>query len=408
MAATNAFDAELKKRIAKRLAEARMRLLFQKPFYGNLVLHLQFSLARCGTAGTDMEKILFDPEFVDRLSDEELDFLLMHELLHCALLHPLRKKERNHVIYNIACDIVVNSNILKSMNVTEFFVDGEAVMHLTPDGEEGYLYTAEDVYEKLMKKYEPMMRELQELLQELQQEYGPGIDNHASWDQMRQEELVEARWQENVKNALGAGGGNQGNYPPAIRKLLEDQQRKGKLKWRELLKEFITSSCDKYDFSFVPPDRRFSTGEFILPSFVEDPEEQLEHLWFLIDTSGSISPQMLTDAFYEIVSAVEQFENLSGHLSFFDTRVTDPIDFEAVEDLKDIIPKGGGGTSFYSIFAYMKEHFEDHLPTAVIILTDGFASYPLEEAAMEVPVLWVISEGGEKAPWGTTVMLPKE
>lgn len=68
------------------------------------------------------------------------------------------------------------------------------------------------------------------------------------------------------------------------------------------------------------------------------------------------------------------------------------------------MPVGGGGTSFGCIFKYMKEYFEDELPTAVIVLTDGYARYPAESKALDVPVLWIISGGNEEdAPWGVTI-----
>lgn len=397
------FDADLKKRISGRLAGARMRLLFQNPFYGNLVLHLKFTLAKCGTAGTDMVKIYFDPEFVDRLSDEELDFLLMHEILHCALRHPARRKNRNHQLYNIACDIVVNSNIMQSKKVSAYFVDGEEVMHLTPTGEEGYQYSADEVYDMLWKMYESEADDQQNGIQQMQGQYGEGMDTHGNWEKAEKDIFLETVWQENVKDAAGRMGRGGQEIPAAIREMLVDWSRAGKVNWREILREFISTSCDHYDYSFLPPDRRFSNGDFFLPSFVETTDENIENLWFLIDTSGSISRQSLSDAFREVGAAIEQFDYLSGILSFFDTHVTEPVPFDSVEELQKITPEGGGGTSFSIIFHYMKEHMMEKLPTAIVIMTDGCAVYPPEEVTLDVPVLWLIQEGGEKAPWGTTV-----
>ena len=59
------------------------------------------------------------------------------------------------------------------------------------------------------------------------------------------------------------------------------------------------------------------------------------------------------------------------------------------------------------IIEYMREHMLEKLPTAVIILTDGYAKYPREEAALGVPVLWILvaEENETPAPWGTSVYL---
>lgn len=109
-------------------------------------------------------------------------------------------------------------------------------------------------------------------------------------------------------------------------------------------------------------------------------------------------------AFNEVKAAIEQFDYLSAKLSFFDTSVSAPINFDSVEQLMDIEPVGGGGTSFHCIFNYMSENMMESLPTAVIILTDGYARYPQEQVALDVPVLWIIDGENElDAPWGTTI-----
>ena len=141
--------------IVERLQQARMTLLEQQPFYALLLLHMRFALdLTCETAYTDGTRIAFHPDFIDALSDSELEFVLMHEVLHTALGHPFRHQAQYDLeCYDKACDIVVNSNILYScgMDLRRITLNqfGEA-MHLTPDGEEGYLYSIEQVYGKLM------------------------------------------------------------------------------------------------------------------------------------------------------------------------------------------------------------------------------------------------------------------
>ena len=114
--------------LMRRLTGIRTSLLSHYPFYGQLLMALGIGLAPCGTACTDMRQILFDPEFTDRLDDEELMFVMIHEVMHCALKHCIRGRELDQDLYNTACDIVVNSNILKTMGVSRFVVDGEEAM----------------------------------------------------------------------------------------------------------------------------------------------------------------------------------------------------------------------------------------------------------------------------------------
>ena len=133
----------------RRLCDARLSLLVRYPFFGRLLLRLKLGVAKCGTACTDMKDVAFDPDFASRLSDEQLTFVLLHELYHCVLKHCTRGVGRSRLLYNVSSDIVANSHILGMMGLTDFMVDGENAMHLTPKGDEGRLYTAEEVYDML-------------------------------------------------------------------------------------------------------------------------------------------------------------------------------------------------------------------------------------------------------------------
>ena len=88
-------------RVSRRLTLARRSLLGKTPFYGRLLLRTPFAFAPCKTAMTNMEQILFDPEFVDEIDDEQLEFVLLHEILHCALGHPLRAGTMNFDLFQI-------------------------------------------------------------------------------------------------------------------------------------------------------------------------------------------------------------------------------------------------------------------------------------------------------------------
>ena len=103
-----------------RILAARTRLLCTNGFYGLLLMHMKFALDdTIDTAATDGEKTYFSPVFLNSISDKELDFVLMHEVLHVVLQHCSRYEGRDKFLFNIACDIVVNSNILHSNGMDE-------------------------------------------------------------------------------------------------------------------------------------------------------------------------------------------------------------------------------------------------------------------------------------------------
>ena len=121
----------------------------------------------------------------------------------------------------------------------------------------------------------------------------------------------------------------------------------------------------------------------------------------MVDTSGSISDKALTAAYSEIKGAIDQFDGkVEGWLGFFDAAIIEPKPFSSLEEFLVIKPAGGGGTDFQIIFEYVAQYMESDPPEYIVILTDGYAPYPKEELANNIPVLWLINNDEVTPPWG--------
>ena len=421
-----ALSEEKARAYSRRLLLARSRLLVENGFYGLLLMHMIYSLDEStDTAYTDGDRIAFSPAFMDELSDSELEFVLMHEILHVALRHCARVGERDPFLFNIACDIVVNSNILQSNDGRKETITlkkyGES-MHLTPSGEEGAKFTAEEVYEQLLKKAQ---KQAGKGAQDKDEQEGKkseggrgdgasggknggskkrtdgGFDEHDKWKKTESEE-ERALWEKRVLDACEAVEIRQactgrGTLPLGAERKLKEL-REPQTDWRQVLSNFVQEEV--CDYSFSPPDRRFDESPFFLPDFNEK-EERVSNILFMIDTSGSMSDDMVTAAYSEVKGAIDQFGGrLRGWLGFFDAAVVEPKPFEGVEEFKIIKAKGGGGTDFEVIFRYVEEKMSENLPVSIIVLTDGYAPFPKEERALGIPVLWLLNNENVKPPWG--------
>lgn len=382
----------------KRILLSRLRLLCNNGFFGMLLMHMRFGLdCDCETAYTNGKKICFSPQFLDKLSDSEVDFIMMHEVMHVALKHCLRGKNYEPERFNIACDIVVNSNILlsnhmdeKSITLKEYGIS----MHTAPDGKEGYIYTAEQVY--------AMLPSTPVVLKKLIKNDGDIWDDHEKWEEDSMDDYEKQEWDQWVRTACEVISIRESSKtfggPPMMAQRLMKHINKSQIDWRTILNEFVQQEIN--DYSFSPPDRRFDDSPFFLPDFNEK-DEKVQNIWFLIDTSGSISDDAINAAYAEIRSAIEQFNGkLEGLLSFTESFVTDPIPFSNVEELTAIKPIGGGGNDFSAIFKYMKNNMSDNLPSQIIIITDGYDSFPKESETMGIPVLWLINNEDATPPWG--------
>ena len=427
---------------AGRLLKSRTILINTLPFFSRLLMRLKIGVADCETAYTDMENVIFNPEFASRISDLELQFVFLHEVLHCVLNHCIRGKGLNHTIYNIACDIVVNSIALDILGLTSLTVDGCEVMHLASDGQEGRNYTAEDIYETLFRATQNQLNSFCKMNGLIPDGEGDsnnnnddgnggegnggdaqgkpskggkapgvyslfdaldeacGIDSHDEWDNIENTNLLKDRWNNAIKEASRSCGNGSG-IPSELKRYFKDIVKRSEVNWYQVLHDFIKHS--RSDYTYSTPDRRFD-GDIIMPSLQENIYGcSVSNLWFLIDTSASVSDDAISEVYGEILNCFSMMDSMEGKLSFFDTEVTDPIDFTDEDELLSIKPVGCGGTSFYSIFNYLKKKTNpEERPEAIIILTDGYAPFPPEDAAMNIPVIWIISDSSVVAPWGVT------
>lgn len=504
--------------IVKRLQSARLSLLSKQPFYALLLMNMKFALdITCQTAYTDGTRIAFNPDFINSLSDSELEFVLMHEVLHVALGHTFRvQADYDLEAYDLACDIVVNSNILKSfdMDLKKITLKeyGEAI-HVAPDGKEGYEYTVEQVYIQLLKTLKKNKNkddsdsvndvdesqddseedaeiddededkddseedeghdgdgdgagngngkgcgkgsgkgngkgngkggsasgggtegDLESLIASIKAENAEKaataliketmlkesdensviketeFDDHSFWkgdDELNSQRDV---WYSRMVEATEMistldGGKSRGTIPQAAERLIEEL-KKPILDWRTILNDFIQEEI--CDYSFAPPDKRMEDCPFFLPDFNEK-DEKVKDILFMIDTSGSMSDDEISQCYSEIYNAIIQFNGkLQGMLGFFDAVVVEPTPFEDEEEFKIIRPKGGGGTSFHIIFDYVREKMIENPPASIIILTDGYAPFPNEDDAEGIPVLWIINNNEVNPPWGKVARLIEE
>ena len=412
------------KNTVRRMTEERALLIKNNPFFGHLSMGLQLACAPCKTACTDGSRLIFDPAFAEKLSDQELQFVILHEVLHCVFRHCIRGKGLHSVLYNIACDIVVNSTILAMWGQESMMIAGEKAMHLAPDGKEGREYNAEEIYQMLIhQNHTNGIYQMQtdqnnaNKSSQMQTNQNPpasmqtdnegfeksSFDRHDIWQGICDKAQLQDNWNRKIQSAFRQCGDSTG-MPQQVRTIVQDIAHRSGLNWKQLLHDFLQS--DTYDYNFLPPDRRYAFSDFYLPAYNMDEEHQTaDDIWVCIDTSGSVTGEELTCTMAEILDAMRQ-AGLKGRISFFDSNITEPEPFEFENDLKNLTAQGGGGTSFHIIFRYLKEKLYPDLPRAILIFTDGYARFPEQKAALDVPVLWLICKGGNAdVPWGQVIQL---
>lgn len=326
------------------------------------------------TACTDGKDIRFNPKFVDSLSKEEIQGLLVHEVLHVANLHHLRLQNRDPERFNIAADYTINEIIINA----GFKLPDGALLDKQYNNK-----SAEDIYSLLPKeaKQKPMG-----------QFSKPGSDsNKPATDSSIKEE--EQRVKMMVAKAASIAK-QHGKMPAGLDRMI-DEIIKPKQNWREVLSRFMTERIQA-DYSWQRPNKRYMP--MYLPSI--ETIQVMGEIVLMIDTSGSIDTKLLNEFSGEITD-ICRLLNKELTVMYIDTCVCKVEVFEPDDDFK-LSPKGGGGTDFRPGFSHLEKN--DITPACVIYFTDGWCNlFPKEP---DYPVLWAVYNNSSfNPPFGETLTI---
>ena len=328
-------------------------------------------------------------------TDAEVAGLVLHENLHIALRHMLNSRDlfkENRGLANKAADYVVNDIIMS--------IRDKQLIKL-PDG---------GLYDQ--RFHNMNMREVYRILKKEQEEEGGSgkgdstsgggdyeFDEHDFDSGMNPDEAKEM--DEKIDRALREGAllaGRLGaDVPRSISESLEPQ-----VNWREVLREFVSSSTKGNDeYTWRKFNRRVIANDIYLPS-VED--ETVGEIVVAIDTSGSIGQEQINEFAAELLTICEAVEPESVRVLWWDTRVHGeqlfkPQDYRNIASL--LKPLGGGGTRVGCVSEYIKS--KSIKAECVIVFTDGYVeSSPVWDITK--PTLWLVtSRRGWTPPAGKLV-----
>ena len=384
----------------EKIVTARISLLLKKPFFGNMATRLILrEKPEIGTAATDGKHLWYAPDFIDRLDNKQVEFLLAHEVLHVAFEHMLRRGDREPQGWNVACDYAINQ-----------ILDDEGIGS-KPTGNDAPLLdsqyrglSAEQIFDKL-SDYQKQQKTLDVHIDldkgEATIKDKDGNETKIPMDKMSKSEQDQLK--DEIKNSLiqsakAAQSSGAGNIPKGIERLISDITAP-KLDWRSMLRQTIRSQI-RNNYTWMRPSRKTYSTNAVLPGL--DVQNELD-ICVSIDTSGSISESMLKDFLGEINGIADEFDGYKIKIWCFDTDVHAPETFESW-DGKQIInyqPQGYGGTDIGVNWRWMQEN--DVKPQLLICFTDG-ETWDQWGDSDYCDTLWVIhSNDRVKPPFGQTV-----
>lgn len=385
----------------EKVAKARAWFIIQHPFFATLSLQMIVGVTRrVPTAGVNYTHMYFNPDFAAGLDNDEMKFLIAHEVFHPMFEHNSRRGTRDPMLWNIAADIVINEHLCQENIGT------------MPKG--GIRDTA------MFQKGNGSTEEIYALLEKQAQKNGggkgggkkgdkgdgsgKGSGNGSGYD-LPWEDILEGSGDPaedaaneadmKVRVSAAAQAAKMAGKMSANMQRLVGEALEPKINWKDVLRDFIMKARND-DRSWARPNRRFSSMGLTMPSVSG---EQMGEILIAVDCSGSIGERELNEFAAEIRAIHEDAMPLRTHIAYFDSRVCHYDVFERDDTVK-IAAHGGGGTAFSPVFRYAEKH--DIQPVCCVFLTDLYCSDFGPEP--EYPVLW-ITNGTDQAPWGKVIKM---
>jgi len=386
--------------IKERITRAKIQIQKSSPFFAYLSLYLKVQEDKNLEFGIGVDikgNLYYKEDFVKELSDSELKGVLIHEILHLSLLHLIRRSERDNMIWNIACDIVVNQIIKNNgyklpsgcliSDDEEIFRNGDIII------DNCNKKTAEEIYDELLK-YKEKQKESgsggngnKSLCSELNSKR---FDEHKSSKGISEKKMkeLEKDWINKTTEAIVSAKMRR-DIPKGMEILIE-KLHESKVNWKALLQRYITSSIP-YDYSYNYPQKKSISLGYYSPDYVKEKIDIVVG----IDLSGSIGKRELEDFISEIVGIAKAYRNkINFRLLTHDCKVHNDYRIENgnINKIKELKLNGGGGTSHKDILDLIKL---DRNCKISIFFTDGDSdlnSYDLDDYRFEK--IFIISKDG--------------
>ncbi len=367
-----------------KLAAARLKMNIHHPFYASLMYKQRLVIDDpCTTTMAVDGKCLFiSTSYLARFEPTPLMGVLIHEMEHLVRKHHLRRGERHPIVWNIACDAVINIEL----------DDAGIVM---PD--EGGVdlpwargMTAEAVYERLLKECGgdsgagslPGGDAPGQVLDFPAQTKDQQDQGHADIELAVHEALMTAKL--------------KGKLPLGEERIVDGLQRPS-VPWQDLLRELIRGATQGAA-TWSRPHRRLpgkSPGYF---------RQGLGNIIIYQDTSGSMSAKELGYSRAEVMAVLDEFRPDLTHFLACDSEIHNHVELGPDDSLDAKMFKGGGGSDFHPAFEYVAKNISD--ATLAIVLSDMIIDFPITPPPY--PVIGVTTTKHKGPSWMQTISREKQ
>ncbi|MCR5739377.1 MAG: VWA-like domain-containing protein, partial [Lachnospiraceae bacterium] len=419
---------EIKTLAGNVLELARDEILMSFRFLDRSLMELKTEM-RPGIEGVSSSDsvMYYDPVYILKASQKDFRYparILFHVLLHHIFAHPFTGERTDAVLWDLACDIAVES-VIADLHEPCITLDadlGTAGMLRVLREDIGPL-SAEKVYKYFRKNPLTPSRVL---------EYERAFkkDEHDLWHSSSEGEIVisEEEWKKIARQVLAEirNFSEKGTAAESLERNLSEGAAV-KYDYTRLLEHFVVMgenlhlSDDEFDYIYYTYGlEKYNGMPFIEPLEYRD-EKRIRDFVIAIDTSASCSGEtvrkFIRHTFDLLKKSESFFRKINVHIVQCDSEVKSDDRITDIGELDRFLEGmklfGGGATDFRPVFSYVNElrenrEFDDL--RGMIYFTDGYGIYPEKKPDFDVIFAFLNEDPGRMSPpaWSMKAVIEEE
>ena len=370
--------------VERKVGKAKALLILDHPFFGTAVSRRPIKYGdEVPTAGMSATgQMILNPAWVEPLTVKNIMFLMAHEALHYMLSHALRRKHRDHMAWNVACDKVINDTLIDA-GVGDF-IDGGITL------DNGRSYASEELYDESDDDMGSGG---------IGQDVGDATDEDGQALDDSQVHALEAQAKiDTIQSAKAAQ--SSGKLPESIKRLVDDMINVV-TPWHEKLERYMHSKV-RDGYSWNRPNRRFVGQGMYLPGYDYIP--RMGEVVVAVDTSGSLNSKDLSHFTAHINRIMETCLPEKVTVIYCDYDIGGIREYTPDELPITLEPVGGGGTSFKPVFDWLDSYAGE--VECLVYFTDGWGDQnDLDKPAIDT--VWVTTDK-DTFPFGEVITFNME
>ena len=350
----------------------------------------------------------------------------LHSVFHCVFKHFFINTLINKELWDLACDIAVESaindlklpflNILRSGEQIDFFENFKKKINIV-SAEKIYSYLLEkNLPQQTVKKLSALFKGDDHLLWYMTEDEKAGLKIlggiSASMTPMERLDMLAESWGGialRMQTELEAFGRKQGTEAGLLTQNLKEINRE-RYNYTEFLKKFAVRgeimkiNPDEFDYNYYTYGLKLYDNMPLIEPLEYKDVNRIRDFVIAIDTSGSTSGELVqtfVQKTYNVLKSTESFfTKINLHIIQCDAAIQEDVKITTQQEFDNYLDNmelhGLGGTDFRPLFSYVNSLVDcgefDNLK-GLIYFTDGFGSFPAKKPPYDAAFVFIENEG---------------